>query len=697
MKSNTEIIDQFNTQYGISKNGCKNQWRHIQECNAFYSGDYMNYRDEFAFGKGSSRRIKQVQFNRVKPYVNSVVGFFAQLRRKPDYQARMESKEEQASLTDYINGYSDYIRDNTNADQMESRQDMDLVIGGIGVTDTCITVKEGEPTRDPNGEVLSERVNPLHVGWDPNAVHPNILDSEWVYRAKDYDVDKALKLFDADEADFEATGDDSDSVNNFEFNPYGGIQDKIGFEWADQQRRMVRVYFYQWFEIENFYRIENPMFEAATPDEAIQLQQAFQSVEVDPEEELFRFDPSSPILVMTKENRKEVKEIFELFGIPFKPMTEKRKIYYTAVLSGKKVFSSYKSVSQQGFSLKFKTGNYNEVDKTWNGLVASMRDPQRYYNKSLTELMLIIANNSRGGVMYEEDAVDNVQEFEAKWAMTNAAVRVNSGALAGGKIQPKATPAMPTGYEGILEISGRAMGEVTGIDQSFFGTIAGGNETAMLQRQRIKQATVTLVTYFDSIALYAKEQARMMLSFMRLLAESSDGKLFSMFDDDGGVIFEKISGDYFADEYEIGIGEAPETPLQKEYYTTTLLSMAQSMQAIGDPKYKEMYAAAVKYMPIPNRDKATIIKVLTGDEQIDPQMVQQLQSQLQELQGEQAQLMNANLAANVNKTNADTEQKLADARKKAAETEETGEDTEQKAIENDILASRGYSEVSVTI
>lgn len=696
MKSKEEVREQFETQYKISKHGCRRQWRHIQECQTFYSGDYMNYRDEFAFGRGSSRRIRQVQFNRVKPYVNSVVGFIAQLRRKPDYQARMEDKEEQAALSDYVNGFSDYVRDNANADQMESQQDMDLVIGGLGVTDTCITTKEGDPTRDPNGEILIERVNPIHCGWDPGAIHPNILDSRWVYRAKDYDVEEAVELFDTDEDQFE-TADEGDGVNNYEFNPYGGIQDKIGFEWADPQRRMVRVYFYQWFEIENFFRIENPILSAPTPQVGLALAEELSKVEVDQEEELFRFDPTSSILVMTKDNRKEIKEIFELFGIPFKPMTDKRKVYYTAVISGKKVFTAYKSVSQQGFSLKFKTGNYDERSKYWTGLVASMRDPQKYYNKSLTELMLIIANNSRGGVIYEEDAIDNVQEFEAKWALTNAAVRVNPGALSGGKIQPKAIPAMPTGYEGIMEISSRAMSQVTGIDETFFGTITSGNETAMLQRQRIKQATTTLVTYFDSIALYSKEQARMMLSFMRLLAESSDGKLFSMFDDEGGVLFERISSDYFVDEYEVSIGETPETPLQQEYYTTTLLNMAQTMQAIGDPRYTEMYAAAVKYMPFPNRDKSTIVQILMGDQKIDPRLVQQMQAKIQELEGEQAQLMNANLMANINKTNAEAAQKTEDARLKAAQVEETDESTENQALENDLIYAKEYDKVTVNI
>lgn len=687
MKSKKEIIKQFKEDYGVAKSGLKNQWKHIQECQAFYSGDYMNYIDQYQFGRGASRRIKEVQFNSVKPYVNSIVGFMAQQRRKPDYQAVLPDSEEQRAFSDYLNGYSNYIRVNTNADQHETRQDMDMVIGGVGVTDTAVTLKAGTPTRDPNGEVVVERVNPLHVGWDPLAIHPNLLDSRFVYRAKDYDVDEALDLFDADEEDFEVQEDEPE---NYEFNPYGGITDKIGFEWADSSRKMVRVYFYQWFEIEKFYRIENPLLRQTNIELAQALANGLMAVKNEEEDEMFAFAPSAEVLVITKDKRRQVKEIFEMFEIPFNPVAEKRMVFYTAVLSGDKVFSAYKSVSQQGFSLKFKTGDRDEKNKIWTGIVASMRDPQRYYNKALTEIMLIIANNSRGGVLYEEDAVDNVQEFEARWAMSNAAVKVNSGALSGGKIQDKARPHMQNGYEGILTESGVALSKVTGIDESFFGAIAGGNETAMLQRQRIKQATTTLALYFDSIALYAKEQGRMMLSFMRLLAESSRGKMFKMEDADGNPVFEMVSTDFFADEYEIEIGESPETPVQKEYYTQTLIGMAQSMQAIGDPRYTQMYAAAVKYMPIPNRDKNAIIEVLIGQQQVDPAVVEQLQAQIQQLQGQAAQLQAAKMTADIQKTQAET-------RKTLEEVKEVVEKTEAAAVENDLMAMKSPQEVNVTI
>lgn len=699
MISDKELLKQFKDSYGASRNGCGPQWRHIKECQSFYSGDYMNYKDEVVFGRGSSRRIKEVSFNRVKPYVNSMVGFMAQMRRKPDYQAILPDKEDQVAYTEYLNGFSDYVRENCHASQHETRQDKDMIIGGIGATDTAITLKAGNPTRLPNGEIIEERVDPCEVGWDPAAVYPNLLDSKWVYRVKDYYTEEAEELFGVDEDVFEVAAQDDN--NDYHFKPYGGIQDKIAYEYSDHTKTKVRVYFYQWYEVEKFYRVANPLKEITDPALFEAVVRALETIESDADDGVFSFNPGAEMLVITKDKRNDVRKIFDYFDIPFTDIQDKRKVYYTAVISGERVLSKYKSVSQEGFSIKFKTGDYDDVKKIWTGIVSSMREPQRYYNKALTELLLIIASNARGGVAYEESAVDNIAEFEASWAQFNTATRVGDGAISGKKIMPKATPHMNTGYEQIIAMSGENFGLVTGIDESFFGVTGGGNETAMLQRQRIKQVMTAMACYFDSADLYLKEQARLMLSFMRLLAESSSGQMFRIFDPDGNMMFERIDEQFFAEEYQITVGEIPETPVQKEYYTQTLITMAQSMQAIGDPRYTRMYAAAVKYMPIPERDKKNIIEVLIGEKQISEeelkQIVEPLQAQIQQMQGQQAQLGASKMAADIEKVRADTVKAIEDAKKTTADIDKVLEDTEAKAIENDIMAMKDYDDVNVNI
>ena len=692
MKDRKEVLRKFRESYDITRAGLRKQYQHIDECEAFYAGDYMNYKDDYAFGRGASRRIKEVSFNCVQPYVNSIVGFAAQNRRKPDYRAREQDSQEQRMRSDYINGASDFVRERTNADNEETRQDRDLIVGGVGVTDTTITLEDGSATRDPNGEIIVERVKATEVGWDPLAEKPGLLDSRWVYRVKEYDVEEAENLFNADEDDFEFITVDDEDINDYHFNPYGGIQDKIGYEYADSKRKLARVYFYQWFDIEPFYRLENPLIKKYDPT----LEVALSSIQSGENEEMFSFDPKAMMLVVTKENKKEVKEIFDLFEIPFDPIIGKRKVYYTAIISGNRVFDVFRSVSQQGFSLKFKTGNRDEKNRIWTGIVASMRDPQRYYNKSLTEMMLIIANNSRGGVLYESDAIPNIREFEAKWAMSNAAVEVNDGALSGGKIQPKATPHMPSGYENILSISSESVGKVTGVDESFFGAVAGGNETAMLQRQRIKRATVVLSCYMDSISLYGKEQAELMLSFIRLLADSSEGAVFTMSAETGEPVQEVLAPDFFSDAYDIVIGEEPEDPVQKEFMFNNLSQAALAMLSTGNSGWSQIYLQAVEQLPITNRAKSKIREALQ-DNRVDPAIVERLQRQVQELTGQAAQVQIAGEIADIKKTQAEAAKVSADAQQSIAAAQEKVALATQRNMENNIIAANGAAQITHSI
>jgi len=184
---------------------------------------------------------------------------------------------------------------------------------------------------------------------------------------------------------------------------------------------------------------------------------------------------------------------------------------------------------------------------------------------------------------------------------------------------------------------------------------------------------------------------------MRLLAAASDGKMFKATNDNGEVIFERLSNDFFVDEYEIDIGELPDTPTLNEYKTQQIATVATGMMQVGDQRYREMYAAAVEYMPFTTREKANIKKILLGEAPIDPQVVQQLQQQVQQLQSKEAQTALAWQQAEIIKAQTVAAENAAKTQKLIAETRRTAEETEMKSIENDLMQYKLPSEVNVTI
>jgi hypothetical protein len=223
---------------------------------------------------------------------------------------------------------------------------------------------------------------------------------------------------------------------------------------------MVNVSFYQWQEFESFYRADNPIYHLKNP-QAVQLAamqlDAIAQEFADEEDDAFGFDPRAEVLSFGPDIKAA---LLKAFGEFIEVFEFKRKVFYTAVLSGKHVFAAFKSQCQQGFTVKFKTGDFDSKNKIWTGMVNSMKEPVLYYNKALTELMFIIGANSKGGVLVEKGAVDDIQRFEQQYAKTDATIVVNDGAVTAGRIKAKREPFLPTGYESIVQLSDASINDV---------------------------------------------------------------------------------------------------------------------------------------------------------------------------------------------------------------------------------------------
>ena len=663
MKTKSEIVKQFKRHQTETQRGLGAQYENTRSCQAFEAGDMMSYRDTMQFSDAYGNKKKSmVQFNKIKPYVNAVKGFMAQNRRRAKYSAHMDNNPMQELYSKYANALADYVRGEANADQKETQQDGDMLVNGYGAIETDMTYGIGEATTDPNGQIVMGRLDPLQVGWDPYARAPNLMDSRWVFYQRDYALEDALDLFsDSEEDDFEnSTDHDMGEESGYKWYARGGRYNKIkeaNIDWSDQKKDMVKVFFYQWYEYETFYRCENPIYTLKNPQSimraAIEMEMLAQEI---PEEEkdLFSFDPKAEILTFDAEMKGKLKEIFGEF---VEIVDHKRKIFYKTVISGSHIFTAFRSPCQQGFSTKFKTGDYDSKNRIWTGMVNSMKEPLLYYNKALTELMFIIGANSKGGVMVEKSAVEDIQKFEGKYAKTDAVIVVNDGALQKGQIQAKKQAALPTGYENIIQLCDASINDVNGIDKSFLGSSENKQETGLLQSRRIKQVVSSLACYFDSITLYQKEHARFLLDLFPIYAENNAGGLFRIIGEDGRDQFIKIASDKLVAQYDVMIVEAPQSPEEKQEFATLISSAADKLLQVDPTSAKKLYAIALKYLPLERIDQQQIIQILTPTQpQIDPAVVQKLQQQVQALMSDMNQ--------------ADVKKKLSEVARNMAEIDE---------------------------
>lgn len=644
MKSNDKLLKEFLKDKKRSESDLAYQWKEATINQAFYAGDKMYYDTSI----NDNGRKRMVVFNRVKPFVSAVAGFMIQTRRKPNYQAVLQSSEEQQLRSEYLNALSDQYRSNANADQVETQQDIDMLIAGYGAVDS-----NQDYEKNPDGEILMERIAPLDVGWDGMSRQPNLLDARFVWRRKSYLKEEAIELFGGDDEDYSQTVQQSDP----QYDPRGGQINSFSYDLTEPNPDMVDVYYYQWWERKAYYRAENPLSQLnADPELQQRIYQAMEAMvdfrsEDDSYEgdvdDLFEFDPSAPYLTVDSTVKKDITALFAKLNIDIEWVKRFRKCYYTAICSNKKVFKQFKSLDQNGFTIKFKTGDYDERNRCWFGMVTQLREPAKYANKALTEILYVIASNSKGGVMYETTAVKNPAKFEKMYATTRAAIEVNDGAISGNKIAPKAQAALPTGYEQVLAEAKDGMFGSTGVNPEYLGSSENKQVSALLESQRIKQVVTTLASFFDAITLYQKEHARLMITLIRALAENSTGRLVKVLGQDGAVRFEQLMSDNLADEYEIDIGEAPETAAQKDETAKLMMDLTMGFAPLGI----NLMPVSAKYLPLKQADIRQLIEIASPKQPPPPDPMAMKAAELElakkesEVQKNQASANDTNAAA----------------------------------------------------
>ena len=83
MKSKAEIAKKAYDNIQKSRSKLGKQYKNTRECQAFYAGDVMDYKDTVQFNEKSGKKKKaMVQINKVKPYVNAVKGFPVTIERR---------------------------------------------------------------------------------------------------------------------------------------------------------------------------------------------------------------------------------------------------------------------------------------------------------------------------------------------------------------------------------------------------------------------------------------------------------------------------------------------------------------------------------------------------------------------------------------------------------------------------------------
>lgn len=527
--------------------------------------------------------------NKLSPVIDAISGFEIQNRSEVNYVPRLPSDTE-VGFNDMLNDAVNYIENESQAGFQNSIAFKDMLICGVGVTDTIISYDN-----NPDGEVEVERVFPYMVLWDVAARGKNLLDANWVIRAKVVDkdtMDGYIKdATDQEEAD--ATFGAAVDARFLDFFNTVMIAKSLGI-----------IYEYQWREKVPFYRVENPLIGFEGFPEDPYVQQVLMLARTLKEE--YEIDVTQDrIFSIDKKDYKLLKEAFEALGLPFKATKQKKFQYNRAIIVGNRLIEKEENFSQSGFSLKFMTGKFSEVRQCYYGVVRAAKEAQRMLNQAVSDYEGFLRTVPKGGVEIEADAVPNMEAFVQTYTKAREVTIYNPGGLA--KARPKMAPQVPSGLLDMINFATSSIMETTGVTQDFMGVTDSGLMTATLNRQLVRQGLTVLSAYFDAKRFYMIAQGKLFIDCVRIMVDNSEGRLIRVMDQ-GEAKYMPLLKNGIAAQYDVVVEDVPQTPSERQDTFDKLLQMAGLLANKANPI--DIMPMVVQYSPLKENQIKEIMELM---------------------------------------------------------------------------------------
>lgn len=512
-----------------------------------------------------------IVFNRVAPIIASVSGSEINNRTEVRYIPREIGD---AKPNEVLTAGAEWFRDQGQAEDEESQSFYDMLVCGLGWTETGLDFED-----DPEGAPMTDRIDPLEMGFDCHAHRKGLTDASRVFRVHKMTLDEAKEKFpDKPESDLDADWLDKTPDPTTEWNVVGD-EYKDGEGDSEQPKDTVTIVQLQYRKRERLVEYMDPF----TGERDEMSEAKFNNI---PEEQRAFI-----------QHRK--------FG----------KLVWRQVFLGKDVLKRNQP-DPEAPTFQAMTGHWDRKDKRFYGLLRSMKDPQKFANKWLSQTLHIINTNAKGGVTAETGAVDDPREFEDSWAAADAVTWVKPGMME--KIKEKPSAQMPAALMSLTEFAISSIRDVSGVSLELMG-MREANQPGVLEYQRRQSAMTTLAGFFDSLRFYRKRQGEVILHFLRNYIAPTGRLVRIVKKDQVQYIPLAVADD--TRSYDVIVDDAPSAPNEKEKAWSVIQAMMPILQ--NADLSMDDWADILEYSPLPSSFADKVREKAKEQEQKGPPPEQQ--------------------------------------------------------------------------
>lgn len=567
-----------------------NRWRKgARDDYAFVAGEQWEPEDKALL---EDQQRPTVTFNYSEKMIDAVSGSEVNNRQEVTYKPR---GIEDGPAVDIYTQASRWVRDECNAEDEETDAFRDMLITGMGWSETRM-----DYTEVPDGMPIVSRIDPCEMLWDPAASKPCLSDRRWdaweVWMDNDVIKNRWPRSFVFPSPD----GDNSDPGTEWHVQPGNRYNEDVngpgdGDRESDKHVEQSLVYAYECFEIEPYFRVA---------------------------------DGKGGLVSIESSEMSNIRDQLDQFGIKY--VRQERKVYYYAFLADDKILEWGKADCQHGFTRTCMTGKRDRNKNQWYGLTRVMKDPQRWANKWLAQIMHIINSNAKGGLIAEAGAFVDPKKAEMEWANPDSVTLLNEGGIE--KIKEKTMAQYPAGLASLMEFALNSLPQVTGINLEALG-LANRDQANVLEQSRKQAAYGLLAPIFAALKQYRKLQGKVMLYYIREYI--SDGRLMRVTGPGYESYLPLTKAPDFV-EFDIIVDQSPVAPDVKQATWEALMQIVPPMIKAGMPLPPDLLTYAPLPTPLIMKWQAFIQQAQQN--QVDPAKVKEMQDQLAKITQENLKL-----------------------------------------------------------